>query len=107
MNEMDQIRQVVDSMSEEIQEQLKSLVEDVEVMAKAVRDARGAAKKTGFSVEGVIFYWTYEAIERGLVTEEELAEMDLMEVLILLEKKRDFWMTAGLAAQMKGRPSEN
>ena len=64
MSEMDQIRQVVDSMSEEIQERLKDLVEDVEIMAKVVRDARVAAKKTGFSVEGVIFYWTYEAIER-------------------------------------------
>ena len=71
--------------------------------ARLVRDAKAAAEKFGgISPEQVLYFWIYEAIERGLLTEEELEEMGVVEAFVFLEEQRDAALTSGVVGKLKG-----
>ena len=70
MGEKEEIRRIATSVTDEIRDALKDFVREVGVLAKLVQAAHEAAEKFGgLTPEEVLFFWLYEALEKGLLRE--------------------------------------
>ena len=98
--ELGKIKKIATSITPETRDQMRSLIRDISRLSLLLEDAREAARSSRLTVEEVFYFWILEAVHQGVVTEEEIESLDGMSLLLLLEDKRDSWMTAGVVEKM-------